>query len=124
MYSPFQKDLASIAVDDLAALRRVSEGWFVEYKELLPSPGDIAKSVSAFANHHGGWLFIGVQESKDGLRTAAAFPGLDVDTVSGSVDRIRDAVRAHTDPRFHTSKFGSFLDHRRMARWPPLRPSS
>lgn len=101
MYSPFEKDLVSVSVDDLAALRHVSEGWFVEYKELLPSPKDIAKSVGAFANHQGGWLFIGVQESKDGLRTAAAFPGLDADTVSGCVDRIRDAVRAHTDPTPH-----------------------
>lgn len=94
MYSPFEKDLASVTVDDLAVLRQVSEGWFVEYKESLPAPRDIAKSASAFANHHGGWLFVGVQESEDGLRTAAAFPGLDADTVNGSVDRVRDAVRS------------------------------
>ena len=101
MYSPFEKDLASITADDLAVLRNVSEGWFVEYKELLPSPKDIAKSVAAFANHQGGWFFVGVQESGDGRRTAAAFPGLDADAITGSIDRIRDAVRAHTDPIPH-----------------------
>ncbi len=101
MYSPFRKDLASITIDDLACLRQVSEGWFVEYKEQLPLPKDIAKSVAAFANHNGGWLFIGVQESKDGQRTAAAFPGLKTETVAGSVDSIRDAIHAHIDPTPH-----------------------
>jgi len=101
MYSPFNKELGSVGADDLAALTNVSEGWFVEYKEQLPSPPAIAKSVSAFANHRGGWLMIGVRESKDGSRRAAAFPGVDADAVHGLTDRIRDAVRSHTDPTPH-----------------------
>lgn len=101
MYSPFTKVFGELSADDLLTLKTVSEGWFVEYKQQLPTPNNIAKSVSAFANHQGGWLFIGVTESKDGHHTAAAFPGVDAATLGDDLNRIRDAVRAHTDPLPH-----------------------
>ncbi len=101
MYSPFQRSLDDLRADDLLVLKTVSEGWFVEYKQQVPTPKDIAKSVSAFANHEGGWLFIGIKESDDGQRTGSVFPGVAADTIGDTINRIRDAVKAHTSPLPH-----------------------
>lgn len=98
MYSPFAKNFSLISADDLHVLREVSEGWFVEYKETLLSPPQLAKSVSSFANHEGGWLFLGIQESSDGKRTAGAYPGIETTSCGRAIDSIRDAIKSHLSP--------------------------
>jgi Schlafen, AlbA_2 len=74
-YNPFGKRLKELATEDLGRLRDVAEGWHVEYKQAPPDLASIGKSLSAFANHYGGWLFFGVKEKRDGTRTAGGFPG-------------------------------------------------
>src|SRR5271166_1900473 len=80
-YSPFSRDVDELQTSDLTVLKTVPEGWYIEYKEMFPDQGSVAKSFSAFANTYGGWLFYGIQESPDGKRLAGAFPGIDVKTV-------------------------------------------
>lgn len=97
-FNPFDKHLNEIVVEDLAILRNVSEGWYVEYKKQEVPARNIAKSISAFANHYGGWLFYGVDESSEGTHTAGSFPGIGRNQASSFVDRIRDAARNSVNP--------------------------
>ena len=79
----------------MAILRTISEGWYVEYKsELLPAKG-LAKSMSAFANHYGGWLFIGIQEQE---RKASSFPGIDEADVPKAEEQLRNASKDCMSP--------------------------
>ena len=57
-YNPFDVPFSLITTESLKTLCDVSEGWYVEYKEKVPNPSSIAKSISAFANTYGGWLFM------------------------------------------------------------------
>ncbi len=75
-YSPFDKPINDLKPADLAILRSVSEGWYVDYKSALIDAGASAKAVSAFANTYGGWLFIGVKERSKDDPVADEFPGL------------------------------------------------
>ena len=54
-YSPFDKALKDLLAADLANLKIVNEGWYVEYKSELVNARALAKAVSAFANTYGGW---------------------------------------------------------------------
>lgn len=97
-YTPFSKSLVDLEASDLTALREVSEGWYVEYKRQVPNIGSIAKSLSAFANQYGGWLFYGVEEKKDGTRVAGSFPGLSISELPEFELRIRNAAAHHVNP--------------------------
>ncbi len=97
-FYPFKKKLEEIDGDDLMLLKEVSEGWYVDYKVQCIKIPDLAKHLSAFANQYGGWLIIGVSEDKNGLRTAAGFPGVDVDDVEKISREIREASSAHSNP--------------------------
>src|SRR5579863_1889327 len=63
-YSPFSKSLNELDASDLEALKDVNEGWYVEYKGEMSKAPDIAKSVSAFANTYGGWVFTGSRKNQ------------------------------------------------------------
>lgn len=97
-YNPFKKPLEDLVVDDLVTLRSVREGWYVEYKETVPNPPSIAKSVSAFANTHGGYLFYGVREKSKADNVAAEFPGIPLDDLESMQERIRQSISAHSAP--------------------------
>src|SRR5271165_1364510 len=97
-YSPFDKNLDEIKTADLAVLKTVPEGWYVEYKEKFPDQGSVAKSISALANTYGGWLFYGIKESPDGKRLAADFPGIDVQMVPTNDQQIRQAATEKINP--------------------------
>lgn len=58
MYSPFDKSIRDLEASDLAILKIVHEGWYVEYKSELVKAPALAKALSAFANTYGGWLFL------------------------------------------------------------------
>ncbi len=79
-----------IEPSDLVSLRSVREGWYVEYKSEAVKEKPLAKSLSAFANQHGGWLFIGVGE-KD--MVADTFPGISKTDVESSLERLRNASK-------------------------------
>lgn len=97
-YSPFETPLSQLRTKHLQVLCRVAEGWHVEYKSLLPNARVLAKSISAFANTYGGWLFLGIEEKGKSDPVAKCFPGLSSETVDRRAQRIRDAVAAHLNP--------------------------
>lgn len=99
-FDPFNKRLSDIAAPDLLPLRNVGEGWYIEYKSEMVSAASIAKSVSAFANHFGGWLFYGVAEPTT-PNGDVTFPGIPSDQVTKALQRIRDAVAGHVSPLPH-----------------------
>lgn len=100
-FSPFNKAIVDIEASDLSILRTISEGWHVEYKLLVPNAPRIGKSVSAFANTYGGWLFYGVGSGKDGHNCADAFTGIKSEDWPSLQMKIRDAVAQHVNPTPH-----------------------
>ena len=97
-YTPFDKGFEDISASDLATLRNVAEGWYVEYKSQLPITRDLAKSLSSFANQRGGCLFIGVQENPDST-VAGEFPGVEKDEVPKVLESIRNAAKDIVRPQ-------------------------
>lgn len=91
-YTPFEKHLTDISEDDLATLKNVHEGWYVEYKSELIKPRDLAKSLSSFANQFGGWIFFGVSEDRN-LHVAESFPGIPDSDVSNALESLRNASK-------------------------------
>jgi len=100
-YSPFDKDIRALRPDDLAILKFVSEGWYVEYKKEVVNTRRLAKAVSAFANTYGGWLFLGVEqlESKDPV--AGSFPGIPENQLDAIQQRLRQSVAEYLSPTPH-----------------------
>lgn len=101
-FEPFGgKELQELSEADLAMLRDVAEGWYVEYKRELSKADAIAKSVAAFANTYGGWVFYGVEEKSRDDQVAGDFPGIPEDQVDISLSRIRQAVAQGINPSTH-----------------------
>ena len=101
-YSPFgSKSLAEIRAEDLAKLCEVHEGWYVEYKRQSPAATAIAKSLAAFANTYGGWLFLGVAEKSKDEPTAGEICGLPRDEVDSCLQRLRKSAADHLNPTPH-----------------------
>ena len=94
---PFNKRLRELSPDDLWDLTNVHEGWHVEYKRQAISQGDLSKSLSAFANQYGGWLFIGVDEDRE-TNKAGSFPGIRTSSVPAELERIRNAAKDTVRP--------------------------
>jgi predicted HTH transcriptional regulator len=110
-YSVFDKELHELVPADLVRLREVPEGWFVEYKRQFPSVLSAAKSLSAFANSYGGWLFYGVTEKPDGTRLAGEFTGIPATEVSNAEQWLHQAASQHITPApYYTRKvlYGPF----------------
>jgi predicted HTH transcriptional regulator len=59
LFQPFNTPIDALRVEHLEQLRDVSEGWHVEYTRAPIPAKNIGKSLSAFANHFGGWLVFG-----------------------------------------------------------------
>ncbi len=101
-YSPFpDKELSQIAAKDLAELSSVSEGWYVEYKREIPKAKAVAKSISAFANTYGGWLFFGVEESSKSDNVAGSCPGIPRAEMDTALQAIRQSAASHLNPIPH-----------------------
>ena len=100
-YSPFDKPLTDLAPDDLAVLLDVPESWYVEYKLVIDDAKTLAKSLGAFANTYGGWLFVGVEESEGAEKTAQNFPGLDGDQLSLLLQRLSSSIDGNLRPTPH-----------------------
>ena len=97
-YLPFDKAIHDLQPSDLTILRNVHEGWYVEYKRQMVSAGALAKSLSAFANTYGGWLFLGVQEHSKDNPVAGAFPGIPDNEVEGAQQSLRNSAASHLNP--------------------------
>jgi hypothetical protein len=97
-FNPFQKPFGEITAPDLGILKTLAEGWYAEYKQSQAGTSTIAKSISAFANTYGGWLFYGVAEDGEGNRTAGAFPGLPNSEISQYEEWLTQAVAQHLSP--------------------------
>ena len=97
-YSPFDKVIHDLKPYDLAVLRNVPEGWYVEYKCQMVKATALAKEVSAFANMYGGWLFLGVQEQGGDNSVADEFPGISKEEVEGALQSLRHSAADHLNP--------------------------
>lgn len=97
-YSPFDRPIGDLQSIDLAILKSVSEGWYVDYKRDLIDARAMAKALSAFANTYGGWLFIGVDERSKDDPVAHKFPGLTEREVDVALQRLRKSAADHISP--------------------------
>lgn len=100
-YSPFSKGIDQLTADDLESLKTVKEGWYVEYKRELVDAAAIAKSISAFANTYGGWLFYGIGEKDKNDSVADDFRGIVREDVDKTLQRIRQAAATLLAPSPH-----------------------
>jgi Putative DNA-binding domain len=97
-YVPFRGSLDSVEASELAGLREVSQGWYVEYSPILPATPQLAKQLSSFANESGGWLFVGVNPQEKGRMTAASFPGIAANTIEEALAALREAALLQVTP--------------------------
>ena len=97
-YSPFENKIDDLTTSDLASLKQVHEGWYVEYKSKMVKPSDIAKAVSAFANTYGGWLFIGITEDSKGKNVAGEYPGVPIKEKDQIRSQFRSALATNVNP--------------------------
>ena len=97
-YNPFKKTFDKVDKNDLDVLKNISEGWFVEYKSIKQNGQKIARSISSFANSHGGLYFIGIEEDKI-TNYAKKIVG-----VKDSPDIVRDSLKGNLShmPFFET----------------------
>lgn len=101
-FEPFgRKALQELDEKDLEILREVGEGWYVEYKRELSKADAIGKSVAAFANTYGGWVFYGIEEKSRDEQVAGSFPGIPDNEVNAALSRIRQAVAQGVNPSTH-----------------------
>lgn len=92
VFNPFNKEFEKVTAEDLEILKSVAEGWNVEYKKEKLNGKSIAKSISSFANSHGGIYFIGIEANPQN-NCASNILGVD-----NSPDIIRDSVSGNLQP--------------------------
>lgn len=98
-FNPFKKSIREpLTPEDLEALiaDSVSEGYFVEYKGILPASKKIAKSIASFANTYGGWYIAGV--TTDGHNVAQRIAGFSLDDCHDPIASLRDSIRLGINP--------------------------
>lgn len=93
----YQKSARDFQSKDLEGLKSLEEGWFVEFKEQLPDTAKLARSISSFANSHGGLLIIGAKEEQK-TRRLHEFKPMSRSNADNSIVRAREAVTAHVTP--------------------------
>ncbi|MBW8890625.1 MAG: ATP-binding protein [Burkholderiales bacterium] len=93
----FHKPAGDFQSRDLDGLRTLEEGWFVEFKDRAPETSKLARSISSFANSHGGLLVIGAKEEQKTRRLEKLTP-VSREAAEQCVVRAREAVTAHVVP--------------------------
>lgn len=100
-FTPFSVELSELKAIDLKALEQTPEGWYIEYKSEISKSSSIAKTVSAFANTYGGWVFYGVEEKSKEESVAGSFPGIARSESEAALQRIRQACGSAINPTPH-----------------------
>ncbi|MEO7995193.1 MAG: ATP-binding protein [bacterium] len=90
-WSPFNKPICQVIGDDLLVLKKVAEGWYVDYKVSAPTKG-YSKYLSSFANQYGGYLFLGILEDPQEPLMAGTFPGIPMSELQIQLQKIRQGV--------------------------------
>lgn len=87
--NPFNKNINDVKKEDLDLLKTngVAESLFIEYKADIPAK--IGKHVAAFANTHGGYLFLGVKAGKDNTPESC----IGISKADWTPDRIIDTIK-------------------------------
>lgn len=93
----YLRSVMSINHADLEEIKHLQEGWFVEFKERLPDLTKLARSISSFANSHGGLLVIGVREDQK-TRRFAEFAPMTREIADLCLTRVREAIASHISP--------------------------
>lgn len=93
----YQKSAKEFQSEDLNGLYSLEEGWFVEFKDRAPETAKLARSISSFANSHGGLLVIGAKEAQKTRRLQSFSPMSRADAEQAII-RAREAVIAHMTP--------------------------
>jgi len=84
--------------------RQISEGWYIEYKSELPKKTGkidslkITKSISAFANTKGGWLFFGI--GTDTKNIATNLCGIELSSNEKLPDQISQIISSNISPEW------------------------
>ena len=100
-YSPFDQELEALEAADLEALTRARERLVHRIQTRGAYRSIDCKSVSAFANTYGGWIFYGVEEESKEDAVAGAFPGIARADADAAQQRIRHAVAGLMNPEAH-----------------------
>lgn len=93
----YLRAMSDITNEDISEISSLQEGWFVEFKERSPENSKLARSVSSFANSHGGLLVIGAKEDQKTRRLAGYTP-MTRDEADEVILRVREAVTSHVSP--------------------------
>lgn len=93
----YKRKIADINSGNISDLKTVEEGWFVEFKSELQESKKTAKSLSAFANAHGGILVIGAGEDNK-TRRIDKFKPMDQGKADEVIIKIRQAAETHLMP--------------------------
>jgi Putative DNA-binding domain len=93
----YLRPTSEITSEDIPEISSLQEGWFVEFKERVPENSKLARSVSSFANSHGGLLVIGAKEDQKTRRLASYVP-MTRDEADAAILRVREAVTSHVSP--------------------------
>jgi Putative DNA-binding domain len=96
-FFPIDKGPRELKTEDLLKLKTVAEGWYCEYKREMVKTAAIAKSVSAFANTYGGWIFYGIEEDRT-TRCANSAPGIPITDIAQAEVKLRQAVSGAINP--------------------------
>lgn len=99
MYNPFDKEIDDLEFNDLKKLidKQIKEGFYIEYKSDFQKGNKIAKSIASFANTHGGWYFVGVEDEED-TNIAKDLVGFDIKKNRQPQERIRSIAKEHIHP--------------------------
>jgi len=93
----YQRPLSQIEETELFEIEKLEEGWFVEFKRELPESSKVARSISSFANSHGGLVVIGAVENQKN-RNFDSWKLMTKHQANDSIERIRNASIAHLTP--------------------------
>jgi len=98
MLWPFEKPIWQLKEADLSELAGKQEAFTFDYKsaDFIGHPKDIAKHVASFANHHGGWLFIGIAADK--ATNEPHLPPEGVSPAEAISETVYSAVMANLSP--------------------------
>ncbi len=90
MFTPFGKNLDNLSFEDIQKFcdKGVAENIYIDYKKEINQKNDhLAKTIASFANTHGGWIIIGVEDKND--RPNSPFNGIDyTDGIESSITTI------------------------------------